>query len=40
MVRFIPILIVAVLLAGVFAPLFVSGGSEQIPPGQPLEREP
>lgn len=40
MTRLIPILIIVVLLAGVFAPLFVPGGDEQIPPGQPLERDP
>jgi hypothetical protein len=40
MARIVPIVIMIVLLAGVFAPLFVRGDDEQIPPGQPLERNP
>jgi len=31
------LLIVAFMLAGVFAPLIIPGGNEQIAPGQPLE---
>ena len=31
------LLIIAVMLAGVLAPLFVPGPSEQLPPGDPLE---
>lgn len=37
--RVVMLLILAVMLAGVFAPLFVPGEYEQIPPGDPLEAE-
>lgn len=39
MARFIPLLILAIMLAGVLSPLVVPGEDEQVPPGQPLERE-
>ncbi len=37
--RVVMLLILAVMLAGVFAPLLVPGEYEQIPPGDPLEAE-